>query len=416
MATLLRVAPPQRQTVYYTHTGRTVVATHELYLQRGDLIFIRPMLPLIDAVRALAPSGDTENRAHISVGKKVRRINEPCSTDLRLVMHSGPRSRGATERYVMVTGMEVLLEIIYDGAEVEHQKRLFRATWAQCAHTAPLPASAVTAPSPPGHERGADNAAAAGSKRPAPDDLDRVDTVPIRDDVQLQYTTADGGVDTRSIEDEILAGGKRVPNPLAGPDGTIPAAIAEKHTRLNPERPMAHGRHVAGEAVSAQVFGSYLVNACHLIVSAREQGWGDHNGPDWDRDDALNFLKLKLQTERRVLIRPRGDLYLHRSRTPGQAQFIARMRPVAVVLSKTVYENLPADERESHWLATKVARKRAGKQQMVPVWEVYPYLIVGCGPWDADVFVREKLRGIHATHGKHGAAGTVFHIYVDTFD
>ena len=60
-----------------------------------------------------------------------------------------------------------------------------------------------------------------------------------------------------------------------------------------------------------------------------------------------------------MLIRPRGNLYLHRSRTPGQARFIACMRPVAVVvMSKTVYDNLPADERESHWLASKVARKR----------------------------------------------------------
>ena len=53
---------------------------------------------------------------------------------------------------------------------------------------------------------------------------------------------------------------------------------------------------------------------------------------------------------------------------------------------------------------------------MVPVWEGYPYLIVGCEPWDADEFMRDKLRGIHATHGKHGATGTVFHVYVDTFD
>ena len=92
------------------------------------------------------------------------------------------------------------------------------------------------------------------------------------------------------------------------------------------------------------------------------------------------------------------------------------MRPVAVVMSKDAYDSLPAHERENHGLASKVARKRRGKEQMVPVWEVYPYLIVGCEPWDADEFMREKLRGIHATHGKHGAAGTVFHIYVDTFD
>ena len=172
--------------------------------------------------------------------------------------------------------------------------------------------------------------------------------------------------------------------------------------------------------MSAQVFGSFMVWSCHLLASAREQGWGDHNGPDWDREDALNFLRHKRGMEGRVLIRPRGDLYLHHSRTPGKARFIARMRPVAVAMSKAVYDvtydNLPVNERENHLLASTVARKRGGKQQMVPVREAYPYLIVRCEPWDADENMREMLRGIHATLGKHGAAGTAFHVYVDTFD
>ena len=60
---------------------------------------------------------------------------------------------------------------------------------------------------------------------------------------------------------------------------------------------MVDGRHVAGEAVSAQAFGSFMMSSCHLLASALAQGWGDHNGPDWDRDDALNFLKLKLKPE-----------------------------------------------------------------------------------------------------------------------
>ena len=41
---------------------------------------------------------------------------------------------------------------------------------------------------------------------------------------------------------------------------------------------------------------------------------------------------------------------------------------------------------------------------------VYPYLIVGCEPWDADENMREKLRGMHATHGKDGAAGNLTEI------
>ena len=51
----------------------------------------------------------------------------------------------------------------------------------QCAHNALLPDNAVSAPPPLGHETGTDTAAAPGSKRPAPDALCRVDTVPVID-------------------------------------------------------------------------------------------------------------------------------------------------------------------------------------------------------------------------------------------
>ena len=69
-----------------------------------------------------------------------------------------------------------------------------------------------------------------------------------------------------------------------------------------------------------------------------------------------------------------------------------------------------AHERENHWLASKVARQRGEKKQMVPVWEAFSYLIVGCERWNADENFRAQVRGIHAKYG------TVFHIFVDTFD
>ena len=53
--------------------------------------------------------------------------------------------------------------------------------------------------------------------------------------------------------------------------------------------------------------------------------------------------------------------------------------------------------------------------KMIRVWEAYPHHIVGCEPWDADENMRAQVRGIHAKHSKHGAADTVFHIFLDTF-
>ena len=75
----------------------------------------------------------------------------------------------------------------------------------------------------------------------------------------------------------------------------------------------------------------------------------------------------------------------------------------------------PVSKAHSEKLA-QIQTGVSNTQFLIPGTTLYPYLIAGCEPWDADEFVREKLRGIHATHGKHGAAGTVFHIYVDTFD
>ena len=53
---------------------------------------------------------------------------------------------------------------------------------------------------------------------------------------------------------------------------------------------------------------------------------------------------------------------------------------------------------------------------MIPVWEVYPYLIVGCEPWDSDQIMRAHVKEIHGKHGKNVGTGTVFYIFVDTFD
>ena len=102
-------------------------------------------------------------------------------------------------------------------------------------------------------------------------------------------------------------------------------------------------------------------------------------------------------------------MYLHKSRTPGPAQFIARMRPVAVVRSQDVFDKLPDDERESNWLASTVSRRRGRKRRKIPVWRAFPYLIVGSGAWDVDV---EGIRGLRAKYGKLGAAGMVFHVLV----
>ena len=72
---------------------------------------------------------------------------------------------------------------------------------------------------------------------------------------------------------------------------------------------------------------------------------------------------------------------------------------------------------ENHGLASKVARQRGGKKQMmVQVWEAVPNLVVGCERCVADENLRAQVRATHTKYGKHGAAGTVFHIFVDTLD
>ena len=104
---------------------------------------------------------------------------------------------------------------------------------------------------------GGTDTAIAKSERPADDDLIRVASVPIRDDLFLQYTREDSDVATCTIEDAILARGKLVPQPLAGQDGQILTAIATMHMSLNPEMPMMDDLPVAVEAVSQAVLGFF---------------------------------------------------------------------------------------------------------------------------------------------------------------
>ena len=107
----ISAAPPQRQTVYYAHTGRAVVAKDELFMEVGDHTFLQPLLPLYEAVRALAPPGDP-GPSLARVDNKVRSITVSRNTDLRRLVHSIQRSGNAPVCYVMVRGMEELMEII----------------------------------------------------------------------------------------------------------------------------------------------------------------------------------------------------------------------------------------------------------------------------------------------------------------
>jgi len=51
---------------------------------------------------------------------------------------------------------------------------------------------------------------------------------------------------------------------------------------------------------------------------------------------------------------PLGPLYLNTSGTPGRPEFFARMRPVAVVRTKDIFVSLPHQQRETHWLASRI--------------------------------------------------------------
>ena len=44
---------------------------------------------------------------------------------------------------------------------------------------------------------------------------------------------------------------------------------------------------------------------------------------------------------------------------------------------------------------------------MIPVWQAYPYLLVGSGPWDLGA---QEFCGVHARYERLGAAGTVFRV------
>ena len=96
--------------------------------------------------------------------------------------------------------------------------------------------------------------------------------------------------------------------------------------------------------------------------------------------------------------------------SPEKADFIAKMRTVAVMRSEDEINALRMGEQQSHWLASLIVRKIRKRVRMVPVCRVFPYLLVGDAPWNTDETTLPE--GGYDVCGKLRAPGSVWQIFV----
>jgi hypothetical protein len=166
------------------------------------------------------------------------------------------------------------------------------------------------------------------------------------------------------------------------------------------------GDNVAGEAIRLGVLGSYVVWSTDVLAAATSEGW---TGCD-DKDAAVGWLFKKLHKTGSVSLCPRGPLFLHHSGVPGRPEFIAKMRPVAAVRTALAWKNLTKEERKSHWLGSPVDRKFGQRVRQVPLYQAFPYLLVGGGPWEHNPESFPEAE--YEKYGRLGAPGSAWRIIV----
>ena len=166
------------------------------------------------------------------------------------------------------------------------------------------------------------------------------------------------------------------------------------------------GDNVAGEAIRLGVLGSYVVWSTDVLAAATSEGW---TGCD-DKDAAVDWLFKKLHKTGSVSLCPRGPLFLHHSGVPGRPEFIAKMRPVAAVRTALAWKNLTKEERKSHWLGSPVDRKFGQRVRQVPLYQAFPYLLVGGGPWEHNPESFPEAE--YEKYGRLGAPGSAWRIIV----
>jgi hypothetical protein len=177
------------------------------------------------------------------------------------------------------------------------------------------------------------------------------------------------------------------------------------------------GIDVAGETMGLSVLRSYYIFFTDVVAAALKDGWtGYAPGDKRAKDKALDFLLAQLQRPGgRASVCPLGPLYLHTSGTPGRPEFFASMHPVAVVRTKDIFMSLPRQQRETHWLASRIPRKfrRNGHARVknVPVYEAFPYMLVADAPWNIDTTAFPVAQ--YEAGGRLGAPGSCWQIVVE---
>ena len=85
------------------------------------------------------------------------------------------------------------------------------------------------------------------------------------------------------------------------------------------------------------------------------------------------------------------------------------MRPQFIVRSEVAWDAMEPDEQASHWLGTTVEHGSGGS---MPIYQAWPYLIVGKGPWDIgrDTFPRPAGE----KYGRAGATGAPWWVGIDS--
>jgi hypothetical protein len=149
---------------------------------------------------------------------------------------------------------------------------------------------------------------------------------------------------------------------------------------------------VAAEAVRLSTLQYWITWETRTVPAATQQGY-----TGTCREGARDYLMRRLSEAGEVDVMTINPLYLHASGEGGPPRFLGRMsEPAKVMKSQVAWDRLSSQQQKTHWLGSKVRKSVKGKIQMLPVYAVFPYLIL-------DAHTNWEVKGIQLSGPSKGA-------------
>ena len=132
------------------------------------------------------------------------------------------------------------------------------------------------------------------------------------------------------------------------------------------------GQKRGSEARGLGAIASCIAWGTRVLEKARKLGCESN-----DFSECLRHVFGHFRHNGSIELIPADFCNFHHSKTPGKAQFFARMRPAWVVSAALLWQQMTSAQRKVHWLGATM-----GHGDLRPLWKVHRYVLLGESDWE----------------------------------